>query len=272
MEPCQKPPPPPEQSDASYFFSAVTDSTNMLADFDWIGGEEGDTMCLPPENNSNNNNQSPSSSSAEDPPESSIASDGKQLDKEKPPSRSKKKQKRMKQPRFAFMTKSETDHLEDGYRWRKYGQKAVKNSPFPRSYYRCTNNNCSVKKRVERSSEDPTIVITTYEGQHCHHSIGTFHHHRQLSGMLSSNQKSTFATQFSLGNMSHFYYPIDQLPEENTLISSSVSDDAYCHSHNNDNYNGRCSITLADSSTPEELPTDDGLLGDILLPRQMRNG
>ena len=30
------------------------------------------------------------------------------------------------------MTKSEVDHLEDGYRWRKYGQKAVKNSPYPR--------------------------------------------------------------------------------------------------------------------------------------------
>ena len=44
----------------------------------------------------------------------------------------KKKQKREKEPRFAFMTKSEIDHLDDGYRWRKYGQKAVKNSPFPR--------------------------------------------------------------------------------------------------------------------------------------------
>jgi WRKY DNA -binding domain len=44
----------------------------------------------------------------------------------------KKGQKRTRQPRFAFMTKSEIDHLEDGYRWRKYGQKAVKNSPFPR--------------------------------------------------------------------------------------------------------------------------------------------
>lgn len=52
-----------------------------------------------------------------------------------PSSRSKpkkKKQKREREPRFAFMTKSEVDHLEDGYRWRKYGQKAVKNSPFPR--------------------------------------------------------------------------------------------------------------------------------------------
>lgn len=45
---------------------------------------------------------------------------------------SKKKEKRQREPRFAFLTKSEIDHLEDGYRWRKYGQKAVKNSPYPR--------------------------------------------------------------------------------------------------------------------------------------------
>ena len=44
----------------------------------------------------------------------------------------KKGDKKQKEPRFAFMTKSEVDHLEDGYRWRKYGQKAVKNSPYPR--------------------------------------------------------------------------------------------------------------------------------------------
>ena len=43
-----------------------------------------------------------------------------------------KGEKRQRLPRFAFMTKSEVDHLEDGYRWRKYGQKAVKNSPYPR--------------------------------------------------------------------------------------------------------------------------------------------
>ncbi|XP_042517071.1 WRKY transcription factor 23-like [Macadamia integrifolia] len=82
----------------------------------------------------------------------------------------KKNQKRQKEPRFAFMTKSDLDHLEDGYRWRKYGQKAVKNSPFPRNYYRCTTLSCGVKKRVERSSADPSIVVTTYEGQHTHQS------------------------------------------------------------------------------------------------------
>lgn len=35
-------------------------------------------------------------------------------------------------PRFAFQTRSVDDILDDGYRWRKYGQKAVKNSIYPR--------------------------------------------------------------------------------------------------------------------------------------------
>ena len=39
-----------------------------------------------------------------------------------------------------------------------------------RSYYRCTSQKCIVKKRIERSYQDPTVVITTYEGQHNHHS------------------------------------------------------------------------------------------------------
>lgn len=43
-----------------------------------------------------------------------------------------KKEKKEKEPRYAFKTKSEVDNLDDGFRWRKYGQKAVKNSPNPR--------------------------------------------------------------------------------------------------------------------------------------------
>lgn len=41
-------------------------------------------------------------------------------------------QKKIKKPRFAFQTRSQVDILDDGYRWRKYGQKAVKNNKFPR--------------------------------------------------------------------------------------------------------------------------------------------
>uniref|UniRef100_A0ACD5U0Y2 Uncharacterized protein n=1 Tax=Avena sativa TaxID=4498 RepID=A0ACD5U0Y2_AVESA len=34
--------------------------------------------------------------------------------------------------RIAFRTKSEIEILDDGYKWRKYGKKSVKNSPNPR--------------------------------------------------------------------------------------------------------------------------------------------
>ncbi|RWW44768.1 hypothetical protein BHE74_00049448 [Ensete ventricosum] len=40
--------------------------------------------------------------------------------------------KKVIRPRFAFQTRSPNDILDDGYRWRKYGQKAVKNSVHPR--------------------------------------------------------------------------------------------------------------------------------------------
>ncbi|CAA7410121.1 unnamed protein product [Spirodela intermedia] len=76
--------------------------------------------------------------------------------------------KKPPRPRFAFQTKSAVDLLDDGYRWRKYGQKAVKNSAHPRSYFRCTHHTCEVKKQVQRLSTDASIVVTTYEGIHNH--------------------------------------------------------------------------------------------------------
>ncbi|XP_008809548.2 probable WRKY transcription factor 75 [Phoenix dactylifera] len=80
----------------------------------------------------------------------------------------KKSEKKIRRPRFAFQTRSQVDILDDGYRWRKYGQKAVKNNKFPRSYYRCTHQGCNVKKQVQRLSKDEGIVVTTYEGMHTH--------------------------------------------------------------------------------------------------------
>lgn len=57
--------------------------------------------------------------------------------------------------------------VNDGYNWRKYGQKQVKGSEFPRSYYKCTHPNCLVKKKVERSLEGHVTEII-YKGEHNH--------------------------------------------------------------------------------------------------------
>lgn len=82
--------------------------------------------------------------------------------------RKETKEKKMRRHRYAFHTRSQVDILDDGYRWRKYGQKAVKNNKFPRSYYRCTYGDCNVKKQVQRLTKDEEVVVTTYEGVHTH--------------------------------------------------------------------------------------------------------
>nr|QGQ64057.1 WRKY transcription factor 34 [Santalum album] len=76
--------------------------------------------------------------------------------------------KPIREPRVVVQTLSEVDILDDGYRWRKYGQKVVRGNPNPRSYYKCTNSGCPVRKHVERAAHDPKAVITTYEGKHNH--------------------------------------------------------------------------------------------------------
>ncbi|KAL3331467.1 hypothetical protein AABB24_035008 [Solanum stoloniferum] len=58
---------------------------------------------------------------------------------------------------------------DDGYSWRKYGQKDILGAKYPRSYYRCTYRlmqNCWATKQVQRSDDDPALFEITYKGSH----------------------------------------------------------------------------------------------------------
>ncbi|CDY32799.1 BnaA10g10500D [Brassica napus] len=128
----------------------------------------------------------------------------------------------IREPRVVVQTTSDVDILDDGYRWRKYGQKVVKGNPNPRSYYKCTAPGCTVRKHVERASHDLKSVITTYEGKHNHdvpaarnssHGGGgngnsggsaaqPHHFHEQPRGryerqLTASNHQSPFGRPFS---------------------------------------------------------------------------
>ncbi|KAF7817303.1 putative WRKY transcription factor 40 [Senna tora] len=60
-------------------------------------------------------------------------------------------------------------YVRDGYQWRKYGQKVTRDNPSPRAYFKCSYApTCPVKKKVQRSIEDPRVLVATYEGEHNH--------------------------------------------------------------------------------------------------------
>jgi WRKY transcription factor 2 len=97
----------------------------------------------------------------------------------------------------------ETNHLLEGdlkgsypstgtvrasYNWRKYGQKQVKGSEYPRSYYKCTHANCQVKKKVERS-HDGQITEIIYKGTHNH-------------AKPQPNRRASLGSSFSMEEMS----------------------------------------------------------------------
>ncbi|XP_055812675.1 probable WRKY transcription factor 11 [Solanum dulcamara] len=69
----------------------------------------------------------------------------------------------------------------DEFSWRKYGQKPIKGSAYPRGYYKCSSlRGCPARKHVERAMDDPTMLIVTYEGEHCHTQVAMQENNSQM--------------------------------------------------------------------------------------------
>lgn len=60
--------------------------------------------------------------------------------------------------------------FNDGYQWRKYGEKKISQCAMPRCYYRCTHKDdqgCPATKQVQqKDAEDPPAFVVTYNKQH----------------------------------------------------------------------------------------------------------
>lgn len=120
--------------------------------------------------------------------------------------------KRNKQPKWTKSVIStpggEVEALEDGYSWRKYGQKDILGASHPRAYYRCTYRNsvgCTATKKVQRSDENPYIFDVIYSGEHtC----------RQKSRRVILPDQLTLEIQHSSSTVSHE----SQVPHQDQLL------------------------------------------------------
>ncbi|MCD7470904.1 hypothetical protein HAX54_011106 [Datura stramonium] len=65
--------------------------------------------------------------------------------------------------------KESSDLVDDGHAWRKYGQKQILHSTYPRHYFRCTHKydqKCQASKQVQKIQDNPPLFRTTYYGHH----------------------------------------------------------------------------------------------------------
>ncbi|KAJ0962996.1 hypothetical protein J5N97_028118 [Dioscorea zingiberensis] len=114
--------------------------------------------------------------------------------------------------------------LDDGYSWRKYGQKDILGAKYPRGYYRCTHRNaqgCLATKQVQRSDSDPSIFDVTYRGEHtCIHKLkpkaSASQENQQDYLSLSNNLKVKIEGQ-DHEQASTFSFPSSQLTYLSTL-------------------------------------------------------
>ncbi|CAK7348750.1 unnamed protein product [Dovyalis caffra] len=105
--------------------------------------------------------------------------------------------KRKTQPRWTEQVKIRSGTglegpLDDGYSWRKYGQKDILGANFPRGYYRCTHRHsqgCLATKQVQKSDEDHSVFEVTYRGRH------TCNQASPSSVVASPSPKNNFSKQ-----------------------------------------------------------------------------
>ncbi|EYU25159.1 hypothetical protein ABFS82_06G027300 [Erythranthe guttata] len=136
--------------------------------------------------NNNNNNHRPGSSSSSHNFPAAI--------NPQPIRPRRRKNQQMKMVRQ--MTQEELS--ADSWAWRKYGQKPIKGSPYPRNYYRCsTSKGCAARKQVERSPNDPGIFVVSYTGEHTHPRPT---HRSSLAGSTRSKLSSSTATAKNSNN------------------------------------------------------------------------
>ncbi|XP_076920225.1 putative WRKY transcription factor 7 [Bidens hawaiensis] len=62
----------------------------------------------------------------------------------------------------------------DDYSWKKYGEKKIEGSIYPRVYYKCSiGKGCPARKSIELAKDNSKMLLVTYAGEHRHRVVPT---------------------------------------------------------------------------------------------------
>ncbi|KAK4351227.1 hypothetical protein RND71_030540 [Anisodus tanguticus] len=129
----------------------------------------------------------------------------------------------------------ESATMDDGCAWRKYGQKNILNSKYPRCYFRCSHKydqDCQATKQVQIMQEYPKMYHTTYFGNHTCNSTKIPKH----------NMITTSCSQFN--------HPIEVKPK---IRSSNTHDNSTVKEEESKGQNDDVSSSTMDSNLWEDF-------------------
>ncbi|CAN4105640.1 unnamed protein product [Withania somnifera] len=119
----------------------------------------------------------------------------------------------------------------DSWAWRKYGQKPIKGSPYPRGYYRCSSSKgCPARKQVERSRADPNMLVITYSCEHNHPWPATRsnqHNHRTTTTKRKTIASLTEATIITTSDVAVSDY--DEQGKDTSDFTQPNSDEKFAN-------------------------------------------
>ncbi|KAH0465441.1 hypothetical protein IEQ34_005544 [Dendrobium chrysotoxum] len=96
----------------------------------------------------------------------------------------------------------------DGHQWRKYGQKRIHSSEFPRSYYKCTHSKdqgCKATKTIQQKEDkisNPPKYVVSYSMHHTCKAIETHEIPIVVDSLAITNEHSTSSSQVASPDLS----------------------------------------------------------------------
>lgn len=143
--------------------------------------------------------------------------------------------------------------VDDGYSWRKYGQKDILGAKFPRCYYRCTHRHshgCVATKQVQRSDNNTSFFEITYRGVHtCNNGL--------TKPLLSTNEQTIHQNQtLKVKTEAEALSSKDHKPESSSSFSFPLTPQASCLTPK--------SKVFSSASNPEKYVGLDSEVADIV--------